>query len=154
MCSPVLSITRRLTFCAGHRLLGHEGHCAQLHGHNYVVEVTVSAEQLNAIGMVTDFKVIKQRLGTWLDENWDHGFLLHEADTAAREWLEAFEIRPGERQKVYVLPINPTAEGMALYLLESVSPTLFGDLPGVEVTRIRVWETESCFAEATKTVSG
>ena len=149
----MITISRQLRFCAGHRLLGHEGHCAHLHGHNYTVEVSVTAAQLDDVGRVTDFREIKQRLGQWLDENWDHAFLVHEADTALRDLLATFEPRPGERQKLYILPLNPSAEGMAQYLLHHVAPQLFSDLSELEVVAVRVWETESCMAEARHTAT-
>ncbi|MFM8407908.1 MAG: 6-pyruvoyl trahydropterin synthase family protein, partial [Pirellulaceae bacterium] len=31
-----LSLMRRISFCAGHRLFGHGGKCEHFHGHNYV----------------------------------------------------------------------------------------------------------------------
>ena len=48
----MITCTRRLTFCAGHRVLGHESKCAHPHGHNYVVYVTAEAEQLDDVGRV------------------------------------------------------------------------------------------------------
>ena len=69
-----LSIMRRFTFCAGHRLVGHEGKCRNLHGHNYVLEVFVTGREQDSIGRILDFKMLKERVNGWLDENWDHTF--------------------------------------------------------------------------------
>ena len=138
-----LSLLRSLRFCAGHRLLGHEGRCAYLHGHNYRVEVEVEAAgggtEVDAVGRVVDFSLIKRRLLGWLDDHWDHAFILWEEDATA---LAA--VRLAEPTKYFLLPWNPTAENMARYLLEVVAPHVLADL-GVIARRVAVWETdESC----------
>lgn len=150
-----VTATRQLTFCAGHRVLGHEGKCAHLHGHNYVVEVTAEQEvpwssvsPLDGIGRVIDFSVLKEKVGGWLDAFWDHGFILNEQDLAVVEALDAFRDTDGKESKQFRLPDNPTAENMARYLLEDVCPAVLKGT-GVRVTKVRVVETENCWAEVT-----
>jgi 6-pyruvoyltetrahydropterin/6-carboxytetrahydropterin synthase len=138
-----LALVRSLRFCAGHRLLGHEGRCAYLHGHNYRVEVEVEARgggtEVDDVGRVVDFALIKRRLLGWLDAHWDHAFILWEEDATA---LAAVKL--AEPTKYFLLPWNPTAENMARYLLEVVAPHALADL-GVVARRVAVWETdESC----------
>jgi 6-pyruvoyltetrahydropterin/6-carboxytetrahydropterin synthase len=146
--STQLAIMRQLSFCAGHRLLGHEGKCAFFHGHNYKVDVEVAprdgGDVLDGVGRIVDFAVIKQRLLGWLDEHWDHGFIVAAADTNGIAALALVE--PG---KTFVLPNNPTAENMARYLFDVVAPEVLGDLP-VVVRRIVVWETDTSCATATR----
>lgn len=135
----MLTCICKLTFCAAHRLLGHEGACANLHGHNYVVEVTATGG-LDAVGRVIDFGVIKERLGGWLDENWDHGLIYNKADLDAA-------MCAGLARKSFAMYGNPTAENMADYLLRAIVPRVFAGL-GITITRIRVWETETGYADA------
>ena len=78
-----LRIMRRITFCAGHRLLGHDGKCKNLHGHNYVVEFHVTGHEQDEIGRILDFKLLKERCKGWLDEHWDHAFILWAKDDNA-----------------------------------------------------------------------
>ncbi len=137
-----LGLVRQLKFCAGHRLLGHEGKCAFFHGHNYRVDIEVTGDDVDQVGRLIDFSVLKRRFQTWLDENWDHGFLLYEADENA---LAA--IRMVEPTKYFVLPYNPTAENMARYLADVVAPDLLAQT-SVRVRRISVWETDESFAIA------
>lgn len=59
----MMTVVRRLSFSAGHRLVGHEGKCAVFHGHNYLVYFHATAEHLDAMGRVVDFGVLKERLG-------------------------------------------------------------------------------------------
>jgi 6-pyruvoyltetrahydropterin/6-carboxytetrahydropterin synthase len=132
---------RRITFCAGHRLMKHEGHCAHLHGHNYVVLFHAQASQLDPVGRVIDFSVLKRCLGGWIETHWDHGFICCKDD---RETLDALSAIPG--QKLYVLDENPTAENLARHLLEIVAPSEL-EGTGVRVVRIQLWETENCHVE-------
>ena len=138
-----ITCTRRIQFCAGHRVYNHESKCRNLHGHNYVALFEAEAP-LDELGRVIDFSVLKEKIGGWIDSHWDHGFLLWENDPEA---IAAVGSMPG--QKMYQMPYNPTAENMAKYLLEKVCPdTLRGT--GVAVTSVRVWETENCYADATQ----
>ena len=51
---------RQVKFCAGHRLLGHEGKCANLHGHNYLIQFHVTGNEIDELGRVVDFGVINR----------------------------------------------------------------------------------------------
>jgi len=136
-----LTIMRRVKFCAGHRLHRHGGKCEYFHGHNYTAEFYVTGDQTDSVGRVIDFAILKQRFKGWIDEHWDHGFLLNEADEngiAAAQMVQP--------SKYYLLPYNPTAENMARYLLEEICPQLLEDT-GVRATRVVIWETdEACAA--------
>jgi 6-pyruvoyltetrahydropterin/6-carboxytetrahydropterin synthase len=144
-----LTIMRRIKFCAGHRLLGHGGKCEFFHGHNYVAEFTIEGQETDQVGRVIDFAILKQFFKGWIDEHWDHGFVLNKADEngiAAAKMVQPC--------KYYLLPYNPTAENMARYLLETICPTLLADTP-VRVVRVVIWETdEACAAVSTNAGQG
>ncbi len=78
-----LAVMRRIRFCAGHRLFGHGGKCENFHGHNYVADFFASGEMQDSVGRVIDFADLKARCKGWLDEHWDHGFLVHCEDENA-----------------------------------------------------------------------
>ena len=140
-----ITLMRRIPFCAGHRLLGHEGKCANLHGHNYVAEIYVSGSEVDEVGRVVDFAVINQLFKGWIDENWDHGMILASDDVDAINAMA--QVAPN---KVYPLPYNPTAENMARYLLTEVGPKLLSSVEGYELklTKVVMWETEKSSAIA------
>lgn len=146
MKKPTITCTRRVQFCAGHRLLHHESKCSHLHGHNYVALFHARAEELDGVGRVVDFSVLKERLGGWIDEFWDHGFIYNAEDEATLRALEVAGTLFPLGQKVYPLPENPTAENMADHLLRVVAPPVM-DGTGVEVYKVTLWETENCYAE-------
>lgn len=139
----MITITRRLEIDVGHRVFGHEGKCAKLHGHRLTVEAEATAPKLDRVGRVIDFGAIKQRLGSWLDEKWDHGFILWGEDEAAIEAVLGIN----GWEKTFLLPNNPTSENLANYLLEIVCPLLFAD-SGITIVSITVHETPNCRAKA------
>ena len=142
---------RHHDFSMGHKVTGHENKCAHLHGHNYRVHWKVTTDtynenyttKLDDIGRVVDFSVIKSRLSMWLEDNWDHKFLIYEKDPKADALEELF---PDSLVKV---PFNPTAENMAEYLVEKVAPGQLKDL-GVVLVECRIDETRKCSAIYTK----
>lgn len=133
---------RRIQFCAGHRVHRHESKCSNPHGHNYVAFFHAEADELDEIGRVIDFSVLKDRLGGWIDENWDHGFLYWSEDIDMRFALNQFT----QDVKTFTMPSNPTAENMADYLLRVVGPQQLKGT-GVRLVKVVLWETENCFAE-------
>ena len=133
------SVRRRLHFCAGHRVLDHESKCAHPHGHNYLVYLEAVPEtDLDDIGRVVDFGVLKAVVGTWIDENLDHKFLVYEKDV---ELIEALKSVGAE---LHVTEKNPTAENIAEGIYE-VAIKLLSDYP-IRITAVHVEETMNCTA--------
>ena len=137
----MISCTRKIQFDAAHRILDHESKCKYLHGHRYIVEATWVASNLDQIGRVVDFGVIKEVLGAWIDKNFDHNTILSVQD---RELGDAIEKQTG--QKVFYLNYHPTAENIAKYLFEEVCPTIFENKE-VKCVEIKVHETPNCYAK-------
>jgi 6-pyruvoyltetrahydropterin/6-carboxytetrahydropterin synthase len=133
--------TRRIEFDAAHRVMGHEGKCKHLHGHRYALEATFAANALDTLGRVVDFSVIKEKLGSWIDANWDHTTILCDKDQKLGSAIDSIT-----GQKIFYLPSNPTAENMASYIASTICPQLFGTLP-ITCVRIRLYETPNCYAD-------
>lgn len=136
-----ITATRYHDFSAGHRVHGHEGKCAHLHGHNYRVHFTVEGH-LDAVGRVLDFSAIKDRLCNWLEANWDHKMLLWVQDP----YVQDDGALCGDAG-VVVVPFNPTAENMAEHLLTLVAPRQL-EGTGVTLIHVSVEETRKCRATA------
>jgi 6-pyruvoyltetrahydropterin/6-carboxytetrahydropterin synthase len=133
----------------GHRVVGHESKCRHLHGHNYRVHFVVSAE-LDAVGRVLDFSVIKERLCMWLEDVWDHKFLMWIEDPMLVYFGSAFMDGEGLDiciGSVVAVPFNPTAENMADYLLRVVGPKQL-EGTGVTLVTVTVEETMKCAASS------
>jgi len=134
------SATRRFTFCAAHRLVGHGGKCAFLHGHNYAAEVTIKTDILDDLGRVVDFSWMKKEIGGWLDGHWDHVIILDRNDPLGN-------ILQGAGQKVFHMDCQPTAEKMAHLLKETCVNIVLGKIPVPIHVSVRFWETEDCFVD-------
>lgn len=129
-------------FSAAHRLIkGYKKACNNLHGHNYLIDVTLQTNTLDTLDFVVDFTDIKTLFGGWIKENWDHATLVSELDAPLLKFLQE------EKQKHYVIsgPNNTTAERLAEFIFHqfhallqkqfhenSNSPTL---------TEVNVYET-------------
>jgi 6-pyruvoyltetrahydropterin/6-carboxytetrahydropterin synthase len=137
----LISVTRRLEFDAGHRLIAHESKCANAHGHRYVAEIECTSDRLDQVGRVIDFGEVKRLVGGWIDDKWDHAFLVEEGDPLYL-WLES------NAQRVYVFPPGhpPTAENIAAHLL--MQSRLLLATKAIYVCSVKVWETPNCWALA------
>ena len=74
------SVTKRIEFCYGHRLLDYDGICKHPHGHNASVEIDVRTDRLDSRNMVVDFSDIKRIVKGWIDRELDHKMILRRDD--------------------------------------------------------------------------
>jgi len=132
-----ITATRYHDFSTGHRVYGHESKCAHLHGHNYRVYFTVQADQLDGVGRVMDFSVIKDLLCEWLEEHWDHKFLIWQDDP----WAPG--LKQMDPEGTVVVGFNPTAENMGEYLINTVGPEQLAGT-GVQLVSVNIEETRKC----------
>ena len=107
----------RTHFSAAHHLVGYAGSCAALHGHNWGVEVFVRGAELDASGILVDFRVLKAEVRALLKE-FDHTDLNASAD---------FKI------------MNPTSENLARHLFKRLSGQL--NCERCRIARVTVCET-------------
>lgn len=123
----------------GHRVVGHEHKCRHLHGHNYRIHFTCTAPELDSLGRIIDFGLIKTALCAWLEEQWDHKMMLWEQDPLLPDLQR---LTP---EDIVVVPFNPTAEQMAIYLVHEVGPRQL-EGTGVQLISVRIEETRKCSA--------
>ncbi len=105
-------------FSSAHNLRGYKGKCEELHGHNWKVELVVSGARLDRIGMLMDFKTLKEKLYSLL-EALDHKYL-NNID--------------------YFKKINPTSENIARYIYVRLKKKI----PGLY--SVTVWESDKACA--------
>ena len=105
------SVTKRIDFCYGHRLLDYDGICKHPHGHNAVAEIEVRTGQLDNRNMVCDFSDIKRVVKGWIDSALDHKMLLRHDDPLVKPLQQLGE-------PVYLLDSNPTVERIARLIFD------------------------------------
>ena len=128
------SVTKRIDFCYGHRLLDYDGVCKHPHGHNALAEIEVRTDTLDHRNMVTDFSDIKRIVKGWIDDQLDHKMVLRHDDPLVKP-LQAL----GE--PIFVVDSNPTVERIAKLIFD------YADSQHLPVVRVTVWETPTSFAE-------
>lgn len=129
----------------GHRVVGHENKCRHLHGHNYRIHFVCEADQLDSVGRVIDFGVIKEKLCMWVENYWDHKFLAWENDPVMKAACEHMTADEFFNPSVVFVPFNPTAENMAQHLVEVIGPQQLAGT-GVTLVSVRIEETAKCSA--------
>lgn len=111
----------RVDFGAAHHLRQYKGKCERLHGHNWKLDVCLTADALGPDDMVIDFVDARELIRQVL-EKYDHYYLN--------------EVPPFDR-------LNPTSENIARVIAEEIQARLPG---GVRVSRLTAWEGERCGA--------
>lgn len=137
---------KRFRWEAAHRLPDHEGACRSLHGHSY--RMTVGLEgSVGASGMVMDFQKVKKMVAP-LVAAWDHATLVAGHDQ------ELLQIVQQAGWKHFVFPANTTSEHIAQYVADHLGVEHGGRLSeaGIQRVRVRLTETETCYAEAERLV--
>ena len=130
------SVSKRIEFCYGHRLMNYDGVCRHPHGHNAIVEIDIEAERLDGRNMVADFSDIKRIVKGWIDRELDHKMILRQDDPLADALRKMGE-------PVYLLESNPTAERIAQLIFDKSREQ------GLPVSRVTVWETPTSWATYT-----
>lgn len=114
----MFEVTVEAHFSAAHQLVGYRGDCARLHGHNWKVEVSVVAKELDELGMAINFQWLKRLIGEVIDR-YDHQNL---------NSLDEFK------------EINPTTENLASLIFHRLNDRLEGK--PVDIYQVRIWESE------------
>ena len=112
-------VTIKKSFAAAHILKEIGGKCEDLHGHNFLVEVTVAGEALNNEELLIDFRDLKRWTNEILD-GLDHKYLNE---------IEAFQ------------GINPSSERVAKYIHDRLAPQV--QAANLQVTCVTVWESDN-----------
>lgn len=129
-----LFLTKCFEFEMSHRLAGHQGNCANLHGHSYKLQVTLETNTLKRLGMGIDFSDVKKLVRPVL-EKYDHACIT--------------SIDNKYTSKPYT-QVNPTAEMMAADIMSIIKDELaqYAELAtGVRVHKITLWETSTSYVE-------
>ncbi len=127
------SVTKRIDFCYGHRLLDYNGVCKHPHGHNAVAEIDVRSGSLDDRNMVVDFSDIKRVIKGWIDAELDHQMILRHDDPLVEPLRKLGE-------PIFIVDTNPTVEHLAKLIYD------FAKSQGFPVEVVRVWETPTSYA--------
>ena len=138
-------ITKEFKFEMAHALHGYDGLCANIHGHSYLLWVTVRGDVKKENkhikdGMVMDFTDLKSIIKPTIIKKYDHSLVLNANSPHANLDLSAFD-------KVYYLPYQPTSENLVTDFANSIISLL---PENVELLKVVLSETVSSSAEWNK----
>ncbi|HLT47507.1 MAG TPA: 6-carboxytetrahydropterin synthase [Rubricoccaceae bacterium] len=142
----IARVAKRFRWEAAHRLPYHDGACSHLHGHSYRMTVEVEGV-VDDGGMVLDFQAIK-KLVSPLVEVWDHATLVAAHD------VELLGVVRQTGWKHFVFPADTTSEHLAAFVADHLRSEGNDVLrrAGVRRVRVRLAETETCYAEVERLV--
>ena len=142
--SPVIRLTKEFRFEAAHALWNYDGPCRNIHGHSYILHVTVigrpeSAPEDPKQGMLIDFSVLKCIVNEQIIDVFDHALLVN-GNTPHAEMAKDVRMFG----KLTAVPYQPTCENM----IHDFAGRIRNALPeGVKLFSLRLHETASSYAE-------
>jgi len=131
-----MKIKTEFAFDAAHRLIGHQGKCANLHGHIWKVRLDIEGTKLDGVGMMWDFGYAKE-----IEKLLDHKTILKNC----KENENLIKLLHSENNKVYLMDENPTAE----HLCKEILTLCISSNPKLKYT-VTVWESPKSFAQLSK----
>ena len=118
----MFELSVEVSFSAAHQLRGYKGKCENMHGHNWKVQVSVMAENLNDIDIAIDFHDLK-RMAREVVAPLDHAYLN--------------DLFPFTEK-------NPSSENMAKWIFDSMKKKITEE--NVRVSAVTVWESDTASA--------
>lgn len=140
----VIRVTKEFRFEMAHVLNNYDGPCRNVHGHSYILYVTVRGVPVDddtrgINGMVIDFGELKHVVEKEIIEKYDHAIVVSGNMPAEKleQYCSLFE-------NIIVAPYQPTCEN----LVADFAVILKGKLPAaVAVHSLKLYETATAYAE-------
>jgi len=134
-----VTICKIFTFDAAHQLIGHNGKCANLHGHTYKLEIflkgpVVGPDHSSEEGFVIDFSELKKVVKEMVLSRLDHAFLAKGNEPIIQTLKET-------NSKIALLGFRTTVENLSAYICHQLKET------GLPVHSVRLWETPTAWAQ-------
>ncbi|HJJ55420.1 MAG TPA: 6-carboxytetrahydropterin synthase [Methanocorpusculum sp.] len=127
-------IYKKIHFDASHRLMHYNGKCNRLHGHRWIVEVWMDGTIDSNTKILMDYNLIKEIISRY-----DHQVILNKEDPMS-EALKQF-------QSPVLTDGDPTSELLAENIKDQINQFCKQSLITAHVSKIRVWESDGCYAE-------
>lgn len=137
-----LRLTKEFRFEGAHALPNYDGLCRHIHGHSYILYVTIEGlpeqdKSSHKYGMIIDFKDLKAIVNEEILRHFDHALVLRSDSPGASELSEQYG-------NVVVVDFQPTCENLITYFAECICRRLPAD---VRLYSLRLYETATSYAE-------
>ncbi|MDR2292260.1 MAG: 6-carboxytetrahydropterin synthase [Prevotellaceae bacterium] len=139
---PIIRVTKEFRFEMAHALSNYDGKCKYIHGHSYVLKITVAGQPVSdennpKLGMVIDFNDLKETVNNNIIKRFDHSLVLSKKAKLADELKH-------EYQRVEIVDYQPTCENLIIHfakILQQVLPE------NVSLHHLQLSETATSCAE-------
>lgn len=127
-----------------HALWSYDGLCKNIHGHSYILFVSVIGEPINnpsdvKDGMVIDFGDLSKIVNSEIVDKMDHCLVLNKR-IPDKKFLDVKEMY----DRVYLADYQPTCENMVVDFADRIKARL---PKGVDLHSVKLYETAKSFAE-------
>ncbi|MDR0437168.1 MAG: 6-carboxytetrahydropterin synthase [Bacteroidales bacterium] len=144
----MITITKIFHYEMAHALHRYDGACANIHGHSYRLEVTVTGPVITdamnpKCGMIIDFGDLKQIVQNTVLNQFDHALVLNSAmvvETHGRAFLQ------NQFGNIIFVDYQPTNENLLVDFAQRIQSALPTD---ITLVCLRMYETNASFAEWT-----
>ena len=113
----MFEVTVRDHIASAHQLHGYDGPCKDMHGHTWKVEMVVTGNSLDGVGLLSDFKVLKGILKE----------VLLPLDHVVLNDIPPFK------------DLNPSTENLARHIYRALGPKC----APLKVKQVQVWESDT-----------
>jgi 6-pyruvoyltetrahydropterin/6-carboxytetrahydropterin synthase len=140
----IVRVTKEFRFEMAHALWNYDGLCRNIHGHSYILYVTIKGEPITdsdnvKCGMVMDFGDLKKIVNEAVVNLMDHSLVI--SDKSKHEHLLQTEQMFDRR---HILEYQPTCENMVIDFSERIKKLL---PPRIKLQSLRLFETATSYAE-------
>lgn len=138
----MISVTKIFNFEMAHALYGYEGSCSNIHGHSYVLNVTVKSSkgkenECNQLGFIIDFKELKEIVNSKVIALLAHKLVL------SLKYINSLKSHISFNN-LFQFVTEPTVENLLLF----ISKELIASLPPlVTLHSLKLLETGNSYAE-------
>ena len=139
----MIAVTKIFRFEMAHALCKYEGACKNIHGHSYVLHVTVASTLTNekdflpGPGFILDFKVLKKWVNTCVIEKLDHQLVLSEEYLYSHPHIK-------DLPNLVIWEREPSAENILLFIQHTLAEALPDN---IQILKLLLFETADSYAE-------
>ena len=138
----MIQVTKIFRFETAHAIYGYPGKCKNIHGHSYILHVTVTTckitnDYLPSPGFIIDFKELKRLVQSSVIKEFDHQLIL------SGDYIKN-NITTSQLENLRIWEMEPTVENMLLFIKNIVQK----ELPeNVLLSKLKMYETNDSYAE-------
>ena len=138
----MLQITKIFRFEMAHAVFGYKGKCQHIHGHSYVLHVSVTDQTTHdnfiaAPGFIIDFKDLKKIVNEWVIDGLDHKLVLSNGYLAANKSMVI-------EKNIIAWNAEPTAENILIYTKNQLQQAFPAE---IKLKKLLLFETADSYAE-------